>query len=41
MPLAVLHDHVIDEDGQTYDLMIMHQDVARFVETLRRLDEAG
>ena len=37
-PLAVLHDHVIDADGKTYDLLLMHQDVARFEHTLKRLD---
>ncbi|MEX0599229.1 MAG: GNAT family N-acetyltransferase [Rhodothermales bacterium] len=38
VPLAILHDQVVDEDGQTYDLVLMHQDVAGFVETLRRLN---
>ena len=41
VPLAILHDHVIDEDRQTYDLMMMHQDVASFQETLRQLDEGS
>ena len=41
VPLAILHDHVIGEDGQTYDLMMMHQDVATFQETLRLLDEGS
>ncbi len=37
-PIAILHDHVIDADERTYDLLLMHQDVARFADTLRRLD---
>ena len=39
VPLAILHNQVIDQDGRTCDLMLMHQDVARFAETLHRLDE--
>lgn len=41
VPLAILHDHVIGEDGRTHDLMLMHQDVATFQETLRLLDEGS
>lgn len=37
-PLAVLPDQVIDQDGETFDLLIMHQDVAEFEDTLARLD---
>jgi len=40
-PLAILPEHVADEDGETYDLLVMHQDVAQFEETLRRLDAGG
>jgi L-amino acid N-acyltransferase YncA len=36
-PLAVLPDQVIDQDGTTYDLLIMHEDVDSFEETLARL----
>jgi L-amino acid N-acyltransferase YncA len=37
-PLALLHDHVVDEDGRPYDLILMHQEVASFTETLKHLD---
>jgi L-amino acid N-acyltransferase YncA len=40
-PLAILPQHVADQDGETYDLVVMHQDVAQFEETLRRLDVGG
>lgn len=36
-PLSVLPDQVMDEDGQTYDLLLMHQDVDSFDETLAQL----
>lgn len=37
-PLALLHDQVIDDDGKRYDLIMMHQEVADFAETLKGLD---
>lgn len=37
-PLALLHDHVIDDDGKRYDLIVMHQEVADFPGTLQALD---
>lgn len=37
-PLALLHDHVIDDDGKRYDLIVMHEEVADFAETLKALD---
>jgi L-amino acid N-acyltransferase YncA len=37
-PMAILHDHVLDDDGVAYDLVLMHQEVASFDETLAHLD---
>lgn len=37
-PLALLPDHVVDEDGAPHDLLVMHQEVASYAETLKRLD---
>ncbi len=28
VPVAVLHDQVVDTNGETYDLLLMHQEVA-------------
>jgi RimJ/RimL family protein N-acetyltransferase len=39
VPLAVLADQVIDTDGTTYDLLVMHQDVESFEDTLSHLAE--
>jgi L-amino acid N-acyltransferase YncA len=36
---ALLHDHVLDADGTTLDLVIMSQDVAAFAHTLAQLQE--
>ena len=38
-PLAVLPDQVIDQDGTTYDLLIMHEDVESFEQALDRLSD--
>ena len=38
-PLAVLPDQVIDQDGTTFDLLMMHQDLASFESTLARLGD--
>ena len=38
VPMAILPDQVMDQDGQRYDLLVMHQDIERFVDTLRRFD---
>ncbi len=37
-PMAILHDHVIDDDGTASDLILMHQEVSSFDETLTRLE---
>ena len=37
-PMAILHDHVIDDDGAAYDLLLMHQEVSSFDDTLAHLD---
>jgi L-amino acid N-acyltransferase YncA len=37
-PLAVLEGHVLDDDGKSSDLLLMHQEVASFDETLEHLD---
>ena len=37
-PFALLPDHVVDDDGRSYDLILMHQEVATFDETLKHLD---
>ncbi|MBM3140348.1 MAG: GNAT family N-acetyltransferase [Chloroflexi bacterium] len=37
-PMALLPGHVVDEDGRSYDLMLMHQEVASFAETLSHLE---
>ena len=34
---ALLPDYVIDQDGRTYDLVMMHQDVSEFPHTLESL----
>jgi len=39
VPLAVLADQVVDTDGTTYDLLVMHQDVQSFEETLSHLSD--
>ncbi len=39
VPLAVLADQVVDTDGTTYDLLVMHQDVQSFEETLAHLPD--
>lgn len=39
VPLAILPDQVMDQDGKRYDLLMMHQDIERFAETLKHLDE--
>jgi len=36
-PLALLHDQVMNDDGTTYDLLLMHQEVATFKDTLQHL----
>jgi L-amino acid N-acyltransferase YncA len=36
-PMALLHDHVVDDDGTAYDLMLMHEEVSSFDETLAGL----
>ena len=36
---ALLHDHVMDEDGTTLDLVIMSQDVFAFETTLAHLED--
>ena len=38
VPMAILPDQVIDQDGKRYDLLMMHQDVEHFAETLKHLD---
>jgi len=38
-PLAVLPDQVMDQDGTTFDLLMMHQDVTSFEATLARLEQ--
>ena len=38
VPMAILPDQVMDQDGQRYDLLVMHQDIERFADTLRRFD---
>jgi L-amino acid N-acyltransferase YncA len=40
VPMAILPDQVIDQDGKRYDLLMMHQDIEHFAETLKLLDEA-
>lgn len=35
---ALLHDHVLDPDGTTLDLVVMSQDVAAFAQTLAQLE---
>ena len=37
-PLAVLEGHVLDDDGKSSDLLLMHQEVDSFEETLGHLD---
>lgn len=37
-PLAVLPDQVMDQDGTTFDLLVMHQDAESFEQTLSQLD---
>jgi L-amino acid N-acyltransferase YncA len=39
VPMAILPDQVIDADGKRYDLLMMHQDIERFADTLKLLDE--
>lgn len=41
VPMAILPDQVIDQDGKRYDLLMMHQDIEHFADTLRRLDEVN
>ena len=41
VPLAILPDQVIDQDGKRYDLLMMHQDIERFAATLKHLDEVN
>ena len=41
VPLAILADQVIDQDGKRYDLLMMHQDIERFAATLKHLDEVN
>ncbi|MDA1145342.1 MAG: GNAT family N-acetyltransferase [Chloroflexi bacterium] len=36
---ALLHDHVLDADGTTLDLVVMSQDVAAFATTLANLED--
>lgn len=36
-PLALLHDHVVDEDGRAHDLIMMHQEVASYEEAIGHL----
>ena len=36
---ALLHDHVLDADGTTLDLVVMSQDVAAFAHTLAHLED--
>ena len=36
---ALLHDHVLDADGTTLDLIVMSQDVAAFAHTLAHLED--
>jgi len=36
---ALLHDHVMDADGSTLDLVIMSQDVFAFERTLAQLED--
>lgn len=38
VPMAILPDQVMDQDGKRFDLLTMHQDVEHFAETLRKLD---
>ena len=38
VPMAILPDQVMDEEGKRFDLLLMHQDIERFPETLQRLD---
>ena len=38
VPMAILPDQVIDQDGKRYDLLMMHQDIEHFAETLKHLD---
>ena len=38
-PLAVLPEQVMDQDGTSYDLLVMHQDVEAFESTLSRLGD--
>jgi L-amino acid N-acyltransferase YncA len=38
-PLAVLPDQVMDQDGTTFDLLVMHQDAESFEKTLSRLGD--
>ena len=38
-PLAVLPDQVMDQDGTTFDLLVMHQDVESFEQTLAQLGD--
>ena len=37
-PMAILHDHVVDDDGVAFDLVLMHQEVSSFDDTLAHLD---
>lgn len=39
VPMSILPDQVVDQDGRRFDLLMMHQDIERFPETLRLLDE--
>jgi GNAT superfamily N-acetyltransferase len=38
-PLAVLPDQVMNQDGTTFDLLMMHQDVTSFEVTRARLEQ--
>jgi len=39
VPMAILPDQVMDQDGKRYDLLMMHQDIEHFAATLKLLDE--
>ena len=39
VPMAILPDQVMDQDGKRYDLLMMHQDIEHFAETLKQLDQ--
>ncbi len=41
VPMAILADQVIDQDGKRYDLLMMHQDIEHFATTLKLLDEVN